>query len=36
VETYSRIEFTLNMKVARALGLAVPREILTRVDRIIE
>jgi putative ABC transport system substrate-binding protein len=36
VERYSRIEFTLNLKVARRLGLPIPPEVLVRVDRVVE
>jgi putative ABC transport system substrate-binding protein len=36
VELPDRIEFIVNLKAARALGLDVPRPVLLRVDRMIE
>lgn len=36
VELPDRIEFIVNLKTARALGLDIPRPILLRVDRVIE
>src|SRR5262249_42631854 len=36
VQTPSRIEMALNLKTAKALGLAVPRIILARADEIID
>jgi putative ABC transport system substrate-binding protein len=36
VEGSNRIEFALNLKTARALGVAIPREIRARADQIIE
>lgn len=36
VELPDRIEFIVNLKTARALGVNVPRAILLRVDRTIE
>lgn len=36
VELPDRIEFIVNLKTARALGLEVPRLVLLRVDRTIE
>ncbi len=35
VETSSKIEFAINMKAARALGLTIAPEVLYRADRII-
>jgi putative ABC transport system substrate-binding protein len=36
IETNSRIEFTLNLKVARRLGLTIPPSIQARANRVIE
>ncbi len=36
VELPDRIEFAVNLKTAKRLGLTVPREILLRADRVIE
>lgn len=36
VELPDRIEFTINLKTARHLGLKVPKSILVRADRVIE
>jgi putative tryptophan/tyrosine transport system substrate-binding protein len=36
VELPDRIEFIVNLKTARALGIDVPRPVLARVDRVIE
>ena len=36
VELPDRIEFIVNLKTARALGLDIPRSLLLRVDRTIE
>lgn len=36
VELPDRIEFIVNLKTARALGLEIPRPALLRVDRVLE
>ena len=36
VEQVTRIELTLNLKAAKALGLALPQSILLRADEVIE
>ena len=36
VELPDRIEFTINLKAAKQLGLKVPKSILVRADRVIE
>jgi putative ABC transport system substrate-binding protein len=32
----TRYEFALNLKTARALGVAIPQSIAIRADRVIE
>ena len=36
VELPDRIEFIINLKTAKQLGLRLPREVLLRADRVIE
>jgi ABC-type uncharacterized transport system substrate-binding protein len=36
VERNERIEFTLNLKVARALGITIPPDMMVRVDRVLQ
>ena len=36
VELPDRIEFTINLKTAKRLGLKVPGPVLFRADRVIE
>ncbi|HEY5900490.1 MAG TPA: ABC transporter substrate binding protein, partial [Burkholderiales bacterium] len=36
VQQVSKMELFVNAKTARALGLTVPRSIISRADRVIE
>ena len=36
VEVNANIEFVINLKVAKALGLTIPPEVLYQADRLIQ
>ena len=36
VEQAAKFEFVLNMKTAKALGVAIPPSVLLRVDEVVE
>jgi putative tryptophan/tyrosine transport system substrate-binding protein len=36
VQQASRVEFAINMKIAKSLGLTFPLDLLVRADEVIE